>query len=46
MVDWWMEDPYYTLGPCDDNDDDESWLVVDGLGGGSDRSVGVTWLTG
>ena len=41
-----MEDPYYTLGPCDDNDDDESWLVVDGLGGGSDRSVGVTWLTG
>ena len=44
MVDWWMEDPYYTLGPCDDND--ECWLAVDGLGGGSDRSVGVTWLTG
>ena len=39
-----MEDPYYTLGPCDDND--EIWLVVDGLDGGGDRSVGVTWLTG
>ena len=46
MVGWWMEDPNYTLGPSDDDDDDESWLVVDGLDGGSDRSVGVTWLTG